>query len=589
MLTIILKIILCSSIFIAVYYFALEKEKMYRFNRFYLLGSLILSYIIPFITISVRAPETEARPQIIIEEATQQMAFIQPEQESFDWIYVLWGVYAAITLFLLIKSILAVLSIRQLKGKKQIYHDYNILLTQKDLPPFSFWNTIYMGENYAKNNVIDPRIFLHEKSHLDQKHSTDLIIIDILKIFTWFNPLIFLYKKAVVTNHEFLADESVLNEEINVKEYQNLILEEILSHQNPPLTHSFNFNNTKKRFIMMKAKKTKFSPLRKIAGITAVAAAAVLFSERTYAADTAISNTTPDPIRNITAITPAEDPYGEFKDILSKYSDLLNHKKYAEFSKKITDIDKKRLEELYPLLTEAERNSQKIVFFNAPESKKRIPTEKELQSFLNKNEYAVWIDSKKIDNSVLKDYKNSDFSNVYISKVYQNARTAKNPQPYQVSLMTHSHYEKAQQEKQKTFMGFKKESLKAVSDTITPRKTETNEGKNTNINTQSNIDYTEAQFPDGLSGLRRLIGKKMDVSAIEPLKGTITSMAYIHIDEKGKATDVTTSGNNEIFNKEFLRTITDINNEITWKPAVKDGKAIASVLKIPATMTFTRP
>lgn len=589
MLTVILKIILCSSIFIAVYYFALEKEKMYRFNRFYLLGSLILSYVIPFITISVQAPETEAKPQIIIEEATQQIAFIQPEQESFNWMYLIWGIYAAITLYLLIKSILAVLSIQRLQGKKQIYHNYNILLTQKDLPPFSFWNTIYMGKNYVKNDMIDPRIFLHEKSHLDQKHSADLIIVDLLKIFTWFNPLIFLYKKAIVTNHEFLADESVLSKEINIKEYQNLILDELLSHQSPPLTHSFNFNNTKKRFIMMKAKKTKFSPLRKIAGITVLAAAALLFSERTYAAGNEVIDTTSGPVGNTPAVNSVEDPYDEFKDILSKYSDLLNRGKYAEFSKKISDSDKKRLEELYPLLTEAQRNRQKIVFFNTPEFKKRIPTENELQSFLNKNDYAVWIDSKKIDNNTLKDYKSSDFSSVHISKVYQNARTAKNPQPYQVTLMTHSYFEKAQQEKQKTAMGFKKESLKAVSDTISPRKAEANEGKNTNNNTQLNKDYTEAQYPDGLKGLRMQIGQKMDVTAMEPLHGTISAMAYIHIDDKGKTTDVTISGSNELFNKELLKTVTAISNETTWKPAVKDGKAIASVLKIPATLTFNRP
>lgn len=66
-------------------------------------------------------------------------------------------------------------------------------------------------------------------------------------------------------------------------------------------------------------------------------------------------------------------------------------------------------------------------------------------------------------------------------------------------------------------------------------------------------------------------------------------MVYIHIDEAGKATNVTTSGDNEVFNKEFLKTVTAISDETTWKPAMKDGKAIASVLKVPATMTFTRP
>ena len=213
MSTIIFKIIVCSSIFIAVYYLFMEKEKMYRFNRFYLLSSLLLSYVIPFITITIEAPETKAEtnPPLIIEEAAQQINFIQPVQESFNWMNILWAVYILITLFLLIKSILALLKINRTKGEKRIYQNYNMVLTKDDVSPFSFWNTIYLGKSYIKNGTVDPRIFLHEKSHLDQKHSIDLIITELFRIFTWFNPIVFLYKKAIISNHEFLADESVLN------------------------------------------------------------------------------------------------------------------------------------------------------------------------------------------------------------------------------------------------------------------------------------------------------------------------------------------------------------------------------------------
>lgn len=593
MSTIIFKIIVCSSIFIAVYYLFLEKEKTYRFNRFYLLSSLVLSYVIPFITITLQEPESKAEPNppMIIEEAAQQITLIQPPQESFNWMNVIGAVYILITLFLLIRSILSLFKINKTKGEKRIYQNYNMVLTKNDVSPFSFWNTIYLGESYIKNGTIDPRIFLHEKSHLDQKHSIDLIITDLFKIFTWFNPIVFLYKKAIISNHEFLADESVLKENINIKEYQNLILSEILSRQNPSLTHSFNFNNTKKRFIMMKAKKSKFSFLKKTTGIAVLIAAATIFSERTYAGSPARETVSDNPAKNFPEVT-GQDSYKEFKDILSKYSALLSQGKYAEFSKKVSESDKKRLEELYPQLTDAQRNEQKIIFFAAPEFKRRTLTENEMQSFLNKNNYAVWIDSKKVDNNVLKNYNTSDFSNVNISKVGKNARTEKNPQPYQVSLMTHSYFDQVKKEKASTVMGFKKELPKTVSDTISPRKTtpESNEGKNTDINTAQNKDYTEAQYPDGLKGLRAQIGKHMDVSSFGDFKGsTITAMAYVHIDEAGKATHVTTSGDNEIFNKEFLKTMTAISNETTWKPAIKDGKAIASVLKIPATMTFARP
>ncbi|MET3529629.1 hypothetical protein DRF59_04970 [Chryseobacterium flavum] len=285
MLTIILKIIMCSSFFIAVYYLFLEREKIYTFNRFFLLASLILSYVIPFITFTIPSNETAHGPQLIFEETTQQIASIGAKQSEFNWMSLFGLMYADVSIYLLIKSISAFLAIRRIKGKKIVYQNHHIMLTEANLPPFSFWNTIYIGKNYVKNNMIDPRIFLHEKTHIIQKHSIDIILIDIIMVLTWINPVLFLYKKTLITNHEFLADEAVLNNKFNMKEYQNLIFDEIISRQNLHLTHSFNFINTKKRFIMMNNQKTRFSLLRKTAGITAILASVALFSEKAFASE----------------------------------------------------------------------------------------------------------------------------------------------------------------------------------------------------------------------------------------------------------------------------------------------------------------
>ncbi|MFN1218450.1 M56 family metallopeptidase [Chryseobacterium kwangjuense] len=584
MLTVVLKIILCSSLFIAVYHLFLEKEKMYRFNRFYLLFSLVFSYIIPFISIKTEAPKVESKPEVFIEDTAQQIILTQPAPESFDWMNIVWTAYGAVTVFFLIRFILSVRAIKKMEGKKRIYQNQSVMVTKANLPPFSFWNTIYLGEAYMKDNVIDPRIFLHEKSHLDQKHSIDLIFMDILTVFTWFNPIIFLYKKAIVTNHEFLADEAVLNSRYNIKDYQNLILEEIIGTRNMALTHSFNFNNTKKRFIMMTAKKSKFIVLKKAAGITALIAATALFAERTYTADQASADDVQQTITKTAGISSVQDPYQEFKEILSRYSDLLNHKKYVEFSKRVSESDKKRLEELYSQLTEAQKSEQKITFFNTPGLKKRIPTENELESFLNKNNYAVWIDSKKVENSLLKNYKTSDFSQINISKVGRNARTARNPQPYQVSLMTHDYFEKTKKEMPRTAMGFKQGAVKTVSDTIPPKKTAGNEGKNTNNHTDTY--FSAAEYPGGAAALRKKIAETMDVTLFSSKDGTLSSTAYISIDEAGKTTNVTASGNNEAFNNELIRTVKAISNETTWKPVTKDGKIVGVIYKVPATMTF---
>ncbi|WP_343611034.1 M56 family metallopeptidase [Chryseobacterium oranimense] len=468
MLIIILKIILCSALCIAVYFLFLEKEKMYRFNRFYLLFSLLFSYVVPFISIAVQVPEIENRPGIVFEDTIQQIAITKTQQESFGWMPVIWIVYGLVSLFFLVRSLRSARAIRKLSGKRLIYQNYRVMVTDQNLSPFSFWNTIYLGKEYIKNNTIDPRIFLHEKSHINQKHSIDLILLDIMMIFTWFNPILFFYKKAVTTNHEFLADETVLKSRYDIKEYQNLILDEIISSQNISLTHSFNFNNTKKRFIMMTVKKTKFIFLKKAAGIAAIITATSLFAERTYTVNSPISE-------------------GNQK------------------SSKATDG---------PFI-------QNVKNFHSSPTKEATPD--------------------------------------YFEKTG-------NKKPSSIEI--------------------KKEIAKATpQDTISP-KTASNEGKNTNVNIQQDEDYVQAQFPEGEKSLRSKVGSTLDTSIFSGKEKLIKSTAYIHIDEGGKVSQITASGDNEIFNKEIIRTMTAVNNGVTWKPATKNGKAIASVYKLPATMSF---
>jgi beta-lactamase regulating signal transducer with metallopeptidase domain len=456
--------LLCSSVCIAVYYLFLEKEKMYRFNRFYLLVSLIFSLVIPFISITVQPPKTVNKSEIIFEDTTQQIIQTQPGHESFDWINLIWFIYGAVALFLLIKSILSIIAIRNVQGEKMIYQNYTVKVAHENLPPFSFWNTIYLGRSYIKNNIIDPRIFLHEKNHIDQKHSIDLIFIDILKIFTWFNPILHIYKKAIITNHEFLADEAVLNSRYDIKEYQNLILDEIINIQNPPLTHSFNFNNTKKRFIMMTKKKSRFTVLKKMAGITTLIAATALFAERTYAVN---------PIA----------PY----------------------------------------------NPQKV-----------------------------------------------------------GAGTVENVESPQVTSTNSGYFEKIKEKPSKA-VEFKKESTKAAADTISPKKTaqaNNNEGNNTNVNQQQDRDFVQAEFPEGAKLLRSKIGSMLDTSIFDGKEKLVKSTAHIHVDETGKISQITASGDNEAFNKEIVKTVTTVNNGMVWKPATRNGKATASIFTLPMTMSF---
>lgn len=469
MIAIVLKIMICSSLLIAIYYLFLEKEKMYGFNRFYLLFSLAFSYTVPFISITTALPKPEKTASLTFEETAQQIILTPSGESSFDGMTIAWILYGVITAFLLVRSILAIRAIKKIKGKRITYLNYHIVSTEKRISPFSFWNTIYLGENYITGNIIDSRIFLHEKSHIDQKHSIDIACMEILKIFTWFNPVLFLYKKAMLTNHEFLADEAVLKNNFNVKSYQALILDEIISSQNPALTHSFNFNNTKKRFIMMTTKKSKLILFKKAASIPVFIAAFMVFTSKIYANNPIGANTEPQQLQ-------------PSKNVLPQH------------------IDK---------------------------------------------------------------------------AIYSSDEGVKNEKPLPVTEL-------------------QKESFKTKADTLSPKKktvAESNEDKNTltEKTSNSNDHNVEPQYPGGHQALRAKVVNTMDISKMETLKGVIKSVAYIYIDENGKTTKVTTSGDNEMFNNELFKAVTTIGNEVTWTPGTQNGKAIAAVVKLPATLSFSKP
>src|SRR5690554_2641468 len=119
--------------------------------------------------------------------------------------------------------------------------------------PFSFYDRIYLNKSQWVNGKINPEILHHEQAHIQQKHTLDILFIELLKVFLWFQPFLYVFKRLMQENHEYLADEYSLSKTQDVKHYQQLIL----NFYNQPskelqLSSSFYFSNLKKRFIMMK-------------------------------------------------------------------------------------------------------------------------------------------------------------------------------------------------------------------------------------------------------------------------------------------------------------------------------------------------
>lgn len=247
-------------ILLLAYHLLLEKEKMFRFNRYFLLVSLVFSMVVPFLSFEIQQdipivynkitfPKTAAATFPIEAEDIN----INKEDQINYWLFLLWITYIGITLILSYRFIQNIYTITsKAKISKIIVHQNTriVLLSEKTLP-YSFWDSIYLNHNDFENGLIEQELFTHEIAHVKQKHTLDVIFIEILKTLFWFNPVFIFYKKAIQLNHEFLADENVISAHNNIYLYQNLLLNKLNISQPIYLTSNLNFLSTKKRLTMM--------------------------------------------------------------------------------------------------------------------------------------------------------------------------------------------------------------------------------------------------------------------------------------------------------------------------------------------------
>lgn len=262
--TYILKTILCSSIFIGLYFFFLEKEKMHRFNRFFLLSTILFSLIIPLLSINYGVVNSEINGNLLAGKETFSINETQNMHSIFSIENILIATYFIVSAILLLRFSWNLISInREIKrGEKQIINGKIIILKTEPTTPHSFLKYIFLNKADFKNGKIDPKIIVHESAHIQQFHSFDILLIEFLLVAFWFNPAFYFYKKAILTNHEFLADEEVLKNNPDFYGYKKLLLNE-LATEKLIFSNQFNLNNTKKRFIMMTKKPTSVSKLKK--------------------------------------------------------------------------------------------------------------------------------------------------------------------------------------------------------------------------------------------------------------------------------------------------------------------------------------
>ena len=207
MVVYILKFSVCLLLFLVAYRLVLEKENMHVFKRFYLLGILLLSLGIPLITFTYYIePITTTNPVLIGEVFIQDSNL--PLESKTDFLpIILWTIYGlGVFIFGIkfIKNLYAILYKIKHNPKHKVFSITHVLLSDF-IVPHTFFKYIFFNKQKFESQEIPQEVLWHEETHAKQKHSIDVLFIELLQVLFWFNPLIYLTKHVIKLNHEFFG------------------------------------------------------------------------------------------------------------------------------------------------------------------------------------------------------------------------------------------------------------------------------------------------------------------------------------------------------------------------------------------------
>ncbi len=284
----VLKVLICSVVLYSYYWFVLRNNRFHQYNRYYLLGSSALSWLIPLIKIDILREQVIEAPKVFhfanviaaTNSAIEQEVIEKSVHFSWDNFVLVFGITASFLFILrLLKSLWDIRKLIRDSPLKELTGMY-LVLTDIKGTPFSFFNYIFWNTSIDLNGEAGKQIFAHEVVHIKEKHSVDKLFIELQLVFNWFNPVAWLIKNELYLIHEFIADhKSIENQDAGI--LAELLLTSAYPAQNHLLTNSYFFSPIKRRIQMFSnSKNTKFSYLRRVTILPLIAATILLFAFR---------------------------------------------------------------------------------------------------------------------------------------------------------------------------------------------------------------------------------------------------------------------------------------------------------------------
>ena len=256
MMLYVIKAAITLALLYSCFFLFLSKETFHRFNRCMLVGIMLVSLVMPMFHFTTEHPTTlneeVYQMQNYIEHDTAPIIVTAQQAQGITWIQALTWIYMAGVVLMLILTLVQATSLIRFMSSGVRHTDTQgntVILHNNDVPPFSIFRYIVMSvKDYESSRQY---ILTHEQEHIRLGHTYDLLLLQGMKTLMWFNPFIWFLSRDLKAVHEYEADQAVINQGIDAKSYQQLLVMKVVGNRLQPFTNNLNHGSLKKRIVMM--------------------------------------------------------------------------------------------------------------------------------------------------------------------------------------------------------------------------------------------------------------------------------------------------------------------------------------------------
>lgn len=451
MIIYVIKFVLCSTALFTLFKVFLSKQKSFQFNRLVLLLIIPLAAIAPLWSIPIEVTSTEH--SIFLEQKNfnpispieiSEPIPITKESPPINWILYAYLIIAGTLLISKSNSILTLFKWRNL-GEMLMLEGTRIIISEKAKTPFSFLNAIFLNrKDYEKAYDLGV-IVSHEMAHISQKHYLDLLFLEFISVIFWFNPICHFIKHQARLNHEFLADQAILDRNFDINHYKKTLFKFSTSHL-IPLTSPIVSSTLKLRMTMLnKIQNNRTKNISLFASCFLGILTCGVFTVELQAQEVKTT-----PVTNVSQDIPSSKQLSKAAKELDKLIDDATVIKTNSKGEEVRQFWNReglsfQIYNLYQQLPESEKTGVRKSYGEMINRLTKIPEKKpitqgQLEEWQDSNEYGIWIDGGKIENTILSVANPEDYSYYHISRLEKNAKNY-GKHYFQVDLMTHVYFD----------------------------------------------------------------------------------------------------------------------------------------------------